>query len=118
MEVSLLAVIRPSVTMRVPDLTLHPGPPLFSRHAKLKGEHLVAVSYELLLVVSRQRLAAAMALFFAQLHGLDAQVMEKAGAGLIRPWLPPDPGHDLRLLRRTWLEHGVPPCRQAPQRHL
>jgi hypothetical protein len=97
MEASLLAVIRPVVTMQVPDLTLHHGPPLFSRHAKLKGEHLVAAQYELLPVESRQRLAAAMALFFAQLHGLDAQVMEKAGAGPIRPWLPPDD-----ILRRAW----------------
>jgi hypothetical protein len=48
MEASLLAIIRPVVTMQVPDLTLHHGPSLFSRHAKLKGEHLVAAQYELL----------------------------------------------------------------------
>ena len=44
-EAGLLAVIRPAVTMPVPDLTLHPGPPLFSRHRKLKGEHLLRAQY-------------------------------------------------------------------------
>lgn len=96
-EASLLAVIRPAVTMPIPDLTLHPGSPLFSRHVKLKGEHLLTRHYERLPVDSRRRLAAEMALFFAELHALDAGVMEAAGAGPIRAWLPPDD-----ILRRVW----------------
>jgi len=96
-EASLLAVIRPAVTMPVPDLTLHPGPPPFSRHAKLKGEHLLTRHYERLPEDSRRRLAAEMALFFAELHALDAGAMEEAGAGPIRAWLPPDD-----ILRRVW----------------
>jgi hypothetical protein len=93
----LLAVVRPAVTMPVPDLAIHPGPPLFSSHTKLRGEHLLTRQYELLPVGSRQRLAAEMALFYAQLHSLDARHMEAAGAGPIRPWLQPED-----ILRRVW----------------
>jgi hypothetical protein len=96
-EAGLLGVIRPAVTMPVPDLTLHPGPPLFSRHTKLKGEHLLTPQYELLPVESRQHLAADMALFFAELHGLAARDMEAAGAGPIEPWLTSED-----ILRRVW----------------
>lgn len=96
-EASLLAVIRPAVAMPVPEPTLHPGPPLFSRHAKIRGEHLLARHYEALPIEARRRLAADMALFFAQLHRLDARKMEAAGARPIRPWLPPD-----EILRRAW----------------
>jgi hypothetical protein len=96
-EASLLAIVRPAVTMPVPDLTLHAGPPLFSRHIKLKGQHLLTRQYELLPVASRQRLAADMALFYAQLHSLDAHDMEAAGAGPIKPWLQPED-----ILRQAW----------------
>ncbi|WP_221931020.1 aminoglycoside phosphotransferase family protein [Telmatospirillum sp. J64-1] len=96
-EASLLAVIRPAVAMPVPDLILCPGPPLFSRHAKLKGEHLLAAEYERLPEAARQRLAAELALFYAQLHGLEAKKMEAAGARPIRPWLAPEV-----ILRRAW----------------
>jgi Phosphotransferase enzyme family len=96
-EASLLAVIRPAVVMPVPDLTLYPGPPLFSRHVKLAGEHLLTRHYELLPAESRQRLAADMALFYAQLHELAASDMEAAGAGPIEAWLQPED-----ILKRTW----------------
>lgn len=96
-EASLLAIIRPAVTMPVPDLTIHPGPPLFSRHIKLRGEHLLTRQYELLPAEPRQRLAAHMALFYAQLHGLNARYVEAAGAGPIKPWLLSED-----ILRRVW----------------
>jgi hypothetical protein len=96
-EASLLAVIRPAVTMPVPDLSLYPGPPLFSRHIKLKGKHLLTRQYELLPVGARQQLAADMALFYAELHSLDARDMEAGGAGPIKPWLRPGD-----ILRRIW----------------
>jgi hypothetical protein len=83
--------------MAVPNLTLHSGPRLFSRHAKLGGEHLLTQHYELLSVAERQRLAADMALFYAELHGLDPREMEAAGAGPIKSWLRPED-----ILRRTW----------------
>jgi Phosphotransferase enzyme family len=96
-EANLLGVIRPSVTMSVPGLTLHAGPPLFSRHAKLSGEHLLTRHYELLPVEARQHLAADMALFYAELHRLDVRDMREAGAQPIKPWLPPE-----AILRRAW----------------
>ncbi len=96
-EAGLLAVVRPAVTMPVPDLTLHPGPPLFSRHVKLQGEQLLARHYERLPAAPRERLAADMALFYAELHRLAAGAMAAAGALPIEPWLPPDD-----ILGRVW----------------
>jgi Phosphotransferase enzyme family len=96
-EASLLRVVRPAVTMAVPDLSLHPGPPPFSRHVKLAGEHLLTRHYERLPEQARERLAAEMALFYAELHRLDAGAMAAAGADAIVPWLAPDD-----ILRRAW----------------
>jgi aminoglycoside phosphotransferase (APT) family kinase protein len=96
-EVSLLAIVRPAVTMPVPDMSIHAGPPMFSRHAKLRGEHLLTRQYERLPVESRQRLAADMARFFAELHRLDVRTMTAAGAGPLKPWLEPND-----ILRRVW----------------
>ncbi len=96
-EAGLLAVVRPAVTMPVPDMTFHPGPPSFSRHVKLKGEHLLPRQYQALRDRSKQRLAADMALFYAQLHRLAAGDVRAAGAGPKRPWPPPDD-----TLRRIW----------------
>lgn len=96
-EARLLAIIRPAVTIPVPEPTLIPGPPLFSRHAKLRGEHLVTAQYERLPEAARQRLASDMALFFAELHRLDPSVMQEAGAGPVVAWLPPE-----EILRRAW----------------
>jgi len=96
-EARLLGVIRPAVAMPVPELTLHPGPPLFSMHTNLKGEHLLTPHYEALPVEARQRLAADMGHFYAQLHSLAARVMEAAGARPIEPWLPPE-----EILRKVW----------------
>ena len=95
-EARLLAVVRRSVTMPVPELTTHPGPPLFSRHPKLAGDHLVTAQYEELPEAARQRLAAQMALFYAELHRLDAGEMAAAGATPIEAWLPPE-----RILRKA-----------------
>lgn len=87
-EAGLLAAIRPRVTMPVPDLALHSGPPVFSRHPKLRGDHLLAPQYERLPDEARQLLAGQIALFYAQIHGLDPQVMQAAGATPIKAWLP------------------------------
>lgn len=96
-EASLLAVLRPRVTMPVPDLTLFSEPTQFSRHRKLPGEHLETPQYDRLPEPARQQLAVDMALFYAQLHSLPAGVMEAAGAGPIGAWLPPE-----QILRRVW----------------
>jgi len=85
-ERGLLEVIRPAVAMLVPELQLIAGPPLFSRHEKIPGEHLLAEHYEKLDEPGRDALAAAMARFFADLHRLDHDAMRRAGALPIGPW--------------------------------
>ncbi len=97
MEAAILDTLRPVLTMRIPQMTLHAGPPLFSVHAKLKGEHLLAADYPQLREESRQNLAAEMARFFAELHALDPRAMEAAGARQIGTWLPPQ-----EILREAW----------------
>ncbi len=85
-EARFLAVIRPAVSMHVPDLTLHEGPPLFSSHRKIKGANLLTDEYCALTPALRARLADGMAQFYADLHCLSPERMAKAGAGLLMPW--------------------------------
>jgi hypothetical protein len=94
-EASLIAALRPHVSLTVPELTLHAGPPPFSRHAKIPGEHLLAAEYARLPVRQRERLAAVLAQFFAELHALRADMMAAAGALPIHVWHEPD-----EILRR------------------
>ncbi|TKT74975.1 aminoglycoside phosphotransferase family protein [Aquamicrobium sp. LC103] len=96
-EARVLSLVRPAVTMPVPDLTVIAGPPMFSRHEKLKGDHLVTTQYAVLPEAARQRLAADIALFYAELHALEAASMAAAGAEPIEPWLRPED-----ILRRVW----------------
>lgn len=95
-EARLLAVIRPAVTMPVPDLAIDPGPPVFSRHVKLPGEHLVTAGYDRLPEAARHRLATDIARFYAELHTLDDRVAA-AGSGPVGRWPEPD-----RILREAW----------------
>ncbi|WP_077962052.1 phosphotransferase family protein [Ensifer adhaerens] len=88
-EAALLARIRPAVAMPVPDLTLHVGPPLFSVHGKLKGEHLPPDAYAVLPEAARERLARKLAQFYAEIHALDDGAMTAAGAGALEAWLSP-----------------------------
>lgn len=95
-EAALLTLLRPAVTMRVPEMILHEAPILFSRHAKIAGEHLPPEDYRRLAEAERARLAADLALFYAELHRLEPAVMAAAGAPPVQPWLPPD-----EMLRRV-----------------
>lgn len=85
-EASLLAVIRPALSMPIPGLQLHDGPPVFSRHEKIPGEHLLSHQYEWLTEAARQTLAGSLARFYCELHRLDAEQMRQAGATAIKPW--------------------------------
>jgi aminoglycoside phosphotransferase (APT) family kinase protein len=89
-EARLLALIRPAVSLPVPELTIHTGPPLFSHHPKLRGEHLLTRDYEDLPDDARWRLAADLARFYAELHDLDRQAMVAAGAGRVAEWGDPE----------------------------
>ncbi|WP_411034400.1 phosphotransferase family protein [Shinella sp. BYT-45] len=86
-EAAILAAVRPHVSMRVPDLRLHEGPPLFSEHVIIPGGHLETAGYEALAEPARQALGEAMARFYAELHVLDRTAMEAAGARPVERWL-------------------------------
>ena len=96
-EARLLAALRPHLRMPIPELTLFEEPVLFSQHAKLPGEHLLAADYAQLPERARAALAEDMARFYADLHALDPGLMRQAGALPIGPWLPPD-----AILREAW----------------
>jgi aminoglycoside phosphotransferase (APT) family kinase protein len=85
-EARLLSCIRPHVSMPVPDMTIHPGPPLFSRHTKLAGGFLDTDVYRGLAEGTRGRLGAELARFYADLHGLDTGLMTAAGARPLETW--------------------------------
>jgi aminoglycoside phosphotransferase (APT) family kinase protein len=95
-EAALLAIIHPAVSLPTPGMTLHDGPPLFSRHDKLRGGYLEPPVYAALGEAARDRLAQDLALFYAQLHALPAAELKAAGASPIKPWLEPDD-----ILRKT-----------------
>lgn len=96
-EAVLLAIIHPAATLPTPNMTLHDGPPLFSRHDKLRGGYLEPSVYAALAEPARDRLAQDLALFYAQLHALPAASLEVAGAVPIEPWIEPDD-----ILKRAW----------------
>lgn len=89
-EAALLGVIRPALSMAVPDMRIHDGPPIFSSHAKLQGEHFITDDYAVLPETARQRLGDDLARFYAELHVLDADRMRALGAGPILPWQSPE----------------------------
>ena len=84
-EASLLAAVRPKLTMAVPEMTIHEGPPLFSLHGKLPGETLDCDGYTRLDEAARQALAGDIALFIAELHAISPEIMRAAG-GLPVGW--------------------------------
>lgn len=90
MEAAILDTLRPGLTMRIPALTIHPGPPLFSRHEKIPGEHLLAADYGKLPQEARAPLAREMAQFYAELHAHDPETLRAAGARPVGAWLPPE----------------------------
>lgn len=85
-EAAVLRLIRPRLTLAVPDMRLHEAPMLCSEHEKLPGDHLDAAGYAALSEPARARLAADMARLFAELHALDPAVLRGAGAGPVDPW--------------------------------
>jgi aminoglycoside phosphotransferase (APT) family kinase protein len=89
-EAAVLAIARPALSLAVPDLQLHEGPPLFSSHLKLKGRQIEADEYAKLTEAARQRLGEDLARFFVELHALDPARLKAAGARAIAQWHEPD----------------------------
>ena len=89
-EAALLGVIRPSLSMALPDMHIHDGPPIFSSHTKLQGEHLITEDYDALPQADRQRLGDDLARFYAELHDLDSDRIRAVGVGAIHPWQSPE----------------------------
>ncbi len=89
-EAGLLRILRPRLTMAVPDMVLNEAPRLFSRHETLPGTLLVTRTYAGLTEAERDAVAWDLARFFAELHALDREAMHAAGARPIAPWATDD----------------------------
>lgn len=87
-EAALLAALRPKLSIIVPDMELIEGPPLFSRHAKLPGEHLLSPDYAQLDDAARSRIAQQLANFHTEMHGLTALSIATVGDEMAEPWVP------------------------------
>ena len=85
-EAALLAVVRPAVTLPVPDLHLVSGPPLFSWHRMLPGQQLLAGGYAGLAAGAQVRLAQDLGRFLAELHRIDLAQARAVGAVDLVPW--------------------------------
>lgn len=85
-EAALLALVRPRVTLPVPDLHLVEWEPLFSWHEMLPGEQLVADQYAQLPEVARDRLGRDLGRFLAELHRIGVPEAEAAGAVELQRW--------------------------------
>ncbi|HEY1427160.1 MAG TPA: aminoglycoside phosphotransferase family protein [Caulobacteraceae bacterium] len=110
-EAALLEIIRPSVALPTPQMSLHAGPPLFSLHPKLRGGYLEPTVYAGLPARARDLLAEDLAGFYAELHALPAAAMAAAGAAPIQPWQEPD-----EILRRVWPVLDAPLRRYAERK--
>lgn len=89
-EAAMLAVVRPRLTLPVPDLQFFDTPQPFSKHTKLNGEHLLTAQYEELSSHAKQTLADDVALFYAQLHAMEPALLQATGAMLTNTWSTPD----------------------------
>lgn len=87
-EAALLAALGPHLSINVPDMQILAGPPLFSRHAKLPGEHLLTPDYARLDNEARERLAQQLAQFHAEMHGLTELSIATVGDETAEPWVP------------------------------
>ncbi|MBN2971558.1 aminoglycoside phosphotransferase family protein [Roseomonas aeriglobus] len=71
-EAAVLDILRPRLTMPVPEMIVVDGPPLFTRHRMLPGGALTADDYSALSTHGRATLADDVARFLAELHAIDA----------------------------------------------
>jgi aminoglycoside phosphotransferase (APT) family kinase protein len=86
-EARLLALVRPRLTMRVPDLVLHQAGGTFSQHLRIPGGHLTSADYARLGEAERADLARSIAIMHAELHDIPVAAAEAAGAEVLVPAL-------------------------------
>lgn len=79
-EARLLALIRPRVSLTVPDMRLHEAPVVFSEHEKIPGEMIETPQYDVLTPAQRQVMAERLAEFYAALHAIPLAEARAAGA--------------------------------------
>ena len=85
-EAAILALVRPLLTMPVPDMRLIEGPPLLSLHPLLAGDVLEREHYRNLTPAERDRLGGDLARFLAELHRIGRQELAAAGAEAVGLW--------------------------------
>ena len=89
-EAGLLRLIRPRLSVPVPDMTLFEGQPLFSAHRTLPGDHLPPAAYAALPEAAKARLGATLGTFYARLHSVPTDLTLAAGALPARAWADTD----------------------------
>ncbi|MEO8245167.1 MAG: aminoglycoside phosphotransferase family protein, partial [bacterium] len=85
-EAGLLHLLKGRLTLSVPDMVLHQGPPVFSAHPKLPGAHLLAGTYANVSEAGKARLAEVLGQFYAELHAIPVAQARLAGALPIGRW--------------------------------
>ena len=85
-EARYLALIRPRVAMRLPDLVIHEGAEVFSEHRMIPGDMLYTRQYDLLSDRRRDEMAMQLGRFYAALHAIPLGEAEAAGALRIPGW--------------------------------
>lgn len=70
-EHAILSIVRPHLTLRTPDMSLHEGDRIFSSHPKIPGDHLLTEDYERLSNDQRNAIGQSLGRFYAELHALD-----------------------------------------------
>jgi aminoglycoside phosphotransferase (APT) family kinase protein len=85
-EARVLATLRGKITLPVPDMTCLAGPPVFSWHPKIPGQHLLTRDYEALPEVAKERLGRDLGQFYAELHRVDPDYLAASGALPVAPW--------------------------------
>jgi aminoglycoside phosphotransferase (APT) family kinase protein len=89
-EARLLALIRPRVTLAVPDMRLHETATVFSEHPMIPGGMIETPQYDVLTEGQRQTMAEALAGFYASLHAIPVADAVAAGAEPNPGWPPSD----------------------------
>lgn len=96
-EAQVLAALQGRVTMRIPNMTLHAGPPVFSSHPKIPGQHLLTQDYDALPEAAKEVLGRDLGRFYAELHRVDVHQMAATGAAPLPSWEPVE-----RIRARAW----------------